>query len=77
MNKTFLLIWIILQFALLLVGWGWVFVDRKNVKRKKAAGRQYKESGSADGSFDEIDFQEENPQKRPSDRKAMYWPVPM
>ncbi|MBR3653162.1 MAG: hypothetical protein IKN60_04335 [Bacteroidales bacterium] len=36
MNKTFLLIWIILQFALLLVGWGWVFVDRKNVKRKKA-----------------------------------------
>lgn len=36
MNKTFLLIWIILQFALLLVGWGWVFVDRKSVKRKKA-----------------------------------------
>ena len=31
MNKTFLLIWIILQFALLLVGWGWVFVDRKNI----------------------------------------------
>ena len=36
MNKTFLLIWIILQFALLLVGWGWVFVDRKKVERKKA-----------------------------------------
>ncbi len=36
MNKTFLLIWVILQFALLLVGWGWVFVDRKKVERKKA-----------------------------------------
>ena len=36
MNKTFLLIWAIVQFALLLVGWGWVFLERKNVKRKKA-----------------------------------------
>lgn len=36
MNKTFLLIWVILQLALLLVGWGWVFLERKNVKRKKA-----------------------------------------
>ena len=36
MNKTFLLIWVIVQLALLLVGWGWVFLERKNVKRKKA-----------------------------------------
>ena len=36
MNKTFLLIWVIVQLALLLVGWGWVFIDRKNVERKKA-----------------------------------------
>ena len=42
-----------------------------NVKRKKAAaGRQYNESGSADGSFDEFDYLEENPQKRPSGKAS-------
>ena len=34
--KVFILIWAIVQVALLLAGFVWVFLDRKSPKRKKA-----------------------------------------
>ena len=34
--KTFIIIWVIVQGILILAGWAWYYLDRKNEKRKKA-----------------------------------------
>ena len=34
--KTFIIIWLVVMWLLLIVGWAWYYLDRKNEKRKKA-----------------------------------------
>ncbi len=33
--KTFVIVWLVVMWLVLIVGWVWYYLDRKNEKRKK------------------------------------------